>query len=91
MLLNRILSNMKPNLVDIQSHLEKSLGITGIRIIDDSHLHQTHTNFQEAKAYLTIRLPRIKTLSRLKLHRLVMQYANEVCNQPIHAIAVITY
>lgn len=89
--LNKTLPNMKPNLFTIQSHLEKSLSITGIKIVDDSHLHLTHTNFQETKAYLTIRLPRIKTLSRLKLHRLVMQYANEVCNQPIHAIAVITY
>ena len=82
---------MKPNLLDIKNHLEKSLNIIGIDITDDSHLHHTHTNFQDTKAYLTIRLPTIKSLSRLKLHRLVMQYAGEVCNQPIHAIAVITY
>ena len=82
---------MKPNLLDIQTHLEKILNITGVDITYDSHLHHTHTNFQDTKAYLTIKLPTITTLSRLKLHRLVMGHASEVCNQPIHAIAVITY
>ena len=79
---------MIPNLQDIQQYLEDQLKVSGISISDDSHLHHSHTNFQATKAYLTITIPNISGIPRLQLHRKIMQYAKEVCNQPIHAIAI---
>ena len=79
---------MAPNLLEITNHLEKKLGIQGIVLSDDSHLHHTHQNFQSTKAYLTVHLPKVKHLSRLTLHRQIMRYSQEICNQPIHAIAI---
>ncbi len=77
-----------PNLAEIEHYIETKLCISGISITDDSHLHHTHQNFQQSKAYLTITIPKALTISRLTLHRRVMQYAKEICNQPIHAIAI---
>ena len=78
------------NLTEIQNYIENHLQITGITILDESHLHQTHSQYQATKAYLKIYMPRPHHLSRIALHRLVMQYAQEACNQPIHAIAIHT-
>lgn len=76
---------MKPNLTEIQEYLKKTLDID-CDIIDDSHLHTTHQNFQTQKAYLTIVTPSY-TGSRIAFQRKVMHLVQKICNQPIHAIA----
>ena len=76
------------NIPEITSKLKVELSINDIRLTDDSHLHQSHLQFQSEKAYITVYLNGDIGLSRISLHRKVMRIVKDVCNIPVHAIAV---
>jgi stress-induced morphogen len=88
-MLNQSPLSMKTlNLLAIETYLQAQFQLENVRIQDDSHLHQTHKQFQAKKAYLTVWIPLIKDIPKLKLHRMIMKMVEEVCNQPIHAISI---
>jgi len=76
------------NIKEITSKLKEALNIDDVALTDDSHLHQSHQQFQASKAYLTVCLAGETGLSRISLHRKIMRIVNQVCNIPVHAIAI---
>ena len=74
----------------IENKLKKEISIEKIKIIDNSYKHRGHKFFSPNKLHLHIKIESLylKSLSRVKAHKLVMKILDQDLKFKIHALEI---
>ncbi len=71
---------------DLKAMLISQCELASLEMIDESHLHVNHQQYQAKKAYLRIIVTPKNKVNRLLLHRKILQLAFDF--MPIHALSI---
>ena len=74
----------------IENKLKKKINIEKIKIIDNSYKHRSHKFFSPDKLHLHIKIESLylKSLPRVKAHKLVMKILDQDLKFKIHALEI---
>ena len=74
----------------IENKLKKEISIEKIKIIDNSYKHRSHKFFSPDKLHLHIKIESLylKSLPRVKAHKLVMKILDQDLKFKIHALEI---
>ena len=81
---------MKNYFEEIQSKLNKELELEDIEIVDNSHKHKGHKFFSPEKLHLHLKVKSLylRSISRVKAHKMIMQILKEDLKNKIHALEI---
>ena len=76
------------NIQQLETKIQKAIPDQTIQMVDESHLHHTHKQYQSTKAYLLIKLQHAIRPKRIENHRVIYQIVEAHCPIPIHALRI---
>ena len=81
---------MKNYFDEINVKLKKQIEIEELGIVDNSHKHKGHKFFSPEKLHLHLKIKSLylKSISRVKAHKMIMQILKEDLKNKIHALEI---
>ena len=81
---------MKNYFDEIKTKLNKEIEIEEIQIVDNSQKHKGHKFFSEEKYHLHLKIKSLylKSISRLRAQKLIMNILKEDLKNKIHALEI---
>ncbi len=75
---------------NIEGQLRKDFNLSSLKIIDNTHLHKEHKNFQKNKLHLKIILKsdRLKKLGTINANRKIFFSLREYIKKYIHSLQI---
>ena len=74
----------------ITDQLEKAFSPTYFKLIDETHKHQKHRQFQEGKSHFKLHIAseKFSILSTVKAHQEIYGCLSELMSSKIHALSI---
>ncbi len=75
---------------EIIDKLEKAFSPSTLELIDETHKHQKHKQFQAGKSHFKLRIAseQLSSLSTLKAHQAIYTCLGELMQTQIHALSI---
>ncbi|WP_440615489.1 BolA family protein [Cysteiniphilum sp. 6C5] len=75
---------------EIIHKLEKAFSPSTLELIDETHKHQKHKQFQAGKSHFKLRIAseQLTSLSTLKAHQAIYACLGELMQTQIHALSI---
>jgi|TARA_B100001540_G_C15813617_1_gene645900 BolA protein len=72
----------------IEKKIKSNIDAKSIEVIDNSHKHRGHKNYQENKLHLKIVInsDHLKSLDRIQAHKKIMKILKNEIKEKIHAL-----
>ncbi len=74
----------------IKEKIKNKIEIEDIKIIDNSHLHKSHSTYQKGKLHLTLEIQSnyLKKMKRVEAERALLSVIKEDFEKKIHALEI---